>query len=102
MKAISSNTTMHTGNRRKIDFNAPLLNPDTVINKYPKIKTLSQVGRSSVRLASKAYYGPSLLIECSVYGQKENPPLPSGALIEMKQKLLGLFHPRDISTKEEF
>uniref|UniRef100_A0A1X7SRQ3 Uncharacterized protein n=1 Tax=Amphimedon queenslandica TaxID=400682 RepID=A0A1X7SRQ3_AMPQE len=101
VQAISSNTTVHTGNMRKIDINALLLNPDTVINKYPKIKTLSQVGRSSVRLASKAYFGPSLLIKCSVYGQ-ENHPLPSGALMEMKQKLLGLFHPRDISTKEEF
>uniref|UniRef100_A0A1X7U0Z7 Uncharacterized protein n=1 Tax=Amphimedon queenslandica TaxID=400682 RepID=A0A1X7U0Z7_AMPQE len=37
VKAISTNTTVHTGNRRKIDFNAPLLNPDTVINIYPKL-----------------------------------------------------------------
>uniref|UniRef100_A0A1X7T7E7 Uncharacterized protein n=1 Tax=Amphimedon queenslandica TaxID=400682 RepID=A0A1X7T7E7_AMPQE len=70
VKAIITNTTVHTGNRRKIDFNAPLLNPDTVINKYPKLKTLSQVGQSSVRLASKVYFGPSLLIKRSVYSRR--------------------------------
>uniref|UniRef100_A0A1X7U5S7 Uncharacterized protein n=1 Tax=Amphimedon queenslandica TaxID=400682 RepID=A0A1X7U5S7_AMPQE len=41
VKAISTNSTAHTGNRRKIDFNAPLLNPDIKINKYRKVKTLS-------------------------------------------------------------
>uniref|UniRef100_A0A1X7VFM0 Uncharacterized protein n=1 Tax=Amphimedon queenslandica TaxID=400682 RepID=A0A1X7VFM0_AMPQE len=56
---------------------------DKMINKYPKLKTLK-------------------LDDCLVYGEKENPPLPAGTLMELKQKLLGLFHPRDISTKVEF
>ena len=39
-----------------------LLSPDQVIDKYPKLLSLSSIGRLSVRLAYESYFGKQIVL----------------------------------------
>ena len=58
------------------------------------------VPRLGVRLASEAYFGDSVLRQCTVAGQHGLPRLSHSKLMELKLKIRSLF-PQFIN-KEEF
>lgn len=78
-----------------------LLHPDVVIQKYPKLRTLSTAGRLAVRLAIESYFGKELLRQSTVYGQKDLPPLPRDKVMQLKNKLLSI-HLANVSSEVEF
>ena len=50
-----------------------LLEPDAVINKYPKLMSLTNIGRLDVRLVCESYFGEHLLKKCTVVGCNNKP-----------------------------
>ena len=78
-----------------------LLDPDSVIQKYPKLRTLSHAGRLAVRLAYESYFGKDLLHKSTVYGQKGHPPLPRDKVLQLKNKMLSI-HLANVSSELEF
>ena len=78
-----------------------LLPPDTVINRYPKLMSLSNIGRLSVRLACEAYFRKDLLKKCTVVGNIDKPALPKDRVQALKSKLMSL-HPQFRTAPIEF
>ena len=93
-------SNMSTPSRYSVE-DTPLLDPDQVINKYPKLLSLSSIGRLSVRLAYESYFGKQLMTNSTVFGHNDKPPLPRDLVFELKKKLLSL-HPQFRSTPIEF
>ena len=50
--------------------NQRLLDPEEVIDKYPKLRKPCNVGRLAVRLAAEAYFGNEVLKKSTFFGQK--------------------------------
>ena len=69
-----------------------LLDPDFVVNKYTKLKHVSNIGRLAVRLACESYFGKELLMKSTVYGCQDKPPLPKEEMAKLKYKLISI-HP---------
>ena len=63
----------------------PLLDPDQVINNYPKLLSLSSIGRLSVRLAYESYFGKQLMTTSTVFGHNDKPTLPRDLVFELKK-----------------
>ena len=82
-------------------FSDGLLDPDEVIANYPKLRTLSNIGRLAVRLASESYFGKEMLKRSTVYGLKGNASLPSNKVKALKMKLCNLY-PQYVDTPAEF
>ena len=78
-----------------------LVDADEVLDKYPKLLSLANIGRLSVRLATESYFGTELMKKCTVFGCNNKPSLPKEVVFEMKRKLLAL-HPQFRSTPLEF
>ena len=78
-----------------------LLKPDAVINKYPKLMSLANIGRLAVRLACESYFGKDLLKKCTVVGCNDKPALPKHLVLDLKAKLLSI-HPQFRTTPVEF
>ena len=78
-----------------------MLDPDEVIEKYPKFRNISNVGRMAVRLASESYFGKEVLKKSTVFGMHGNLPLPEDKVKTLKKKILSL-HPKYIDTPVEF
>ena len=78
-----------------------LVDADEVLDKYPKLLSLANIGRLSVRLATESYFGTELMKKCTVFGCNDKPSLPKEVVFEMKRKLLTL-HPQFRSTPLEF
>uniref|UniRef100_A0A1X7TFP8 BEN domain-containing protein n=1 Tax=Amphimedon queenslandica TaxID=400682 RepID=A0A1X7TFP8_AMPQE len=78
-----------------------LLDPDEVIANYPKLRTISNIGRLAVRLASESYFGKDLLKRSTVYGLKGNASLPGNKVRALKKKLCNLYR-QYVDTPAEF
>lgn len=83
------------------DSSGSLLHPDSVIQKYPKLRTISNAGRLAVRLAHESYFGKDLLYTSTVYGQKDHKALPLDKVLELKRKMLSI-HLGSVSSEVEF
>ena len=67
-----------------------LLHPEKVLEKYPKLLNLSNVGRLSVKLAIEAYFGIELMKKSTVYGCSDKPSLPKDRVDQLKKKLVSI------------
>ena len=74
---------------------------EEVVRLNPKLLALSSIGRLAVKLAREAYFGQTLMSQCTVYGYKGLPALPKDSLLQLKNKLLSL-HPQFLNTPVEF
>ena len=101
LKSCSEPQTSNMSTPSRPSVEDTLLSPDQVIDKYPKLLSLSSIGRLSVRLAYESYFGKQLMAKSTVIGYNDKPPLPRDLVLELKRKLLSL-HPQFRSTPIEF
>ena len=62
-----------------------LITAETVLNKYSKLQGVSKAGALSVKLAREAFFGKSVLKQCTVHGCKSYPALPVEKQLELKE-----------------
>ena len=78
-----------------------LLDPDEVIEKYPKLRNISHIGRLAVRLAAESYFGKEVLRKSTVHGLQGHQPLPEDQIRALKKKIISI-HPKYIDMPVEF
>ena len=78
-----------------------LRDPEDIIRMNPKLLSLSNIGRLTVKLGREAYFGQELMTKCTAYGYKDLPALPKDRLLQLKHKLLSL-HPQFLNSPVEF
>ena len=81
---------------------AELINPQTVVEKYPKLLKQSRISTLAVRLAKESYFGGKVMASCTVRGVGDLPGLPKTELDQMKAFLQKLTLPRFVSSRVEF
>lgn len=67
------------------------IGPHDVLAKYPKLVNLSRVGILAAKLAREVYFTKDTLMQCTVYGCRDKPPLPRDTLMELKTFIMGVF-----------
>ena len=67
-----------------------LVQPSTIIEKYPSYLTVSRIPTLARKLAKKCYFGVSVLKVCTVSGYREEPALPLKELNDLKSLLFRL------------
>ena len=85
----------------EIDYGS-LISPEQVVEKYPRLLKTSKIPTLAVKLAREAYFGPSIMMKCTVRGTSGLPALPEKQLTNLKQFLYKLSVPRFVSSKVEF
>ena len=68
-----------------------LLPLDAVIRKNQKLLCESKLPILAQKLAKDAYFGESVMLQCTVAGEWDLPGLPEHELKQLKGKLLSLF-----------
>ena len=79
-----------------------LINPQAVVQKYPKLLKLSKISTLAVRLAKESYFGGTVMAGCTVRGVGDLPALPKTELDKLKTYLQTLTLPRFVSSRVEF
>ena len=70
---------------------AKLVSVETVMEKYPKLKTIGNSGALAVKLARESVFGEEVLVQCTVFGARDLPDLPTEELGQLKQALFAQF-----------
>ena len=81
---------------------ASLLEPQAVLEKYPKLMTSAKLSTLAVRLSKKAYFGKTIMALCTVRGTGSFHALPGEELSKLKMLLFQQSHPRLIGSRVEF
>lgn len=81
---------------------ASLLEPEAVLEKYPKLITLTKLPILAVRSSKEAYFGKTIMALCTVTGNGSFHPLPGEELSKLKVLLFQQSHPRLIGSRVEF
>ena len=71
-----------------------LLPPQNVVRKHCKLNHVSKMPTLAVKLARESFFGDDIMMECTVQGYREQPPLPTESLRELKSFLEHIFHNR--------
>ena len=79
-----------------------LQQPETVVEKYPKLLNITKIPTLSVRLAKESFFGKEIMKLCTVRGTGSLHPLPVAELTQLKQFLMNICVPRLTPTKIEF
>ena len=79
-----------------------LVEPEVVIEKYPKLMTVSKIPTLAVRLSKEAYFGKDIMALCTVRGTGAYHALPKEELSKLKMFLFHQCHPRLIGTHLDF
>ena len=79
-----------------------LLEPEDVVEKYPKLMTISKIPTLAVRLSKEAYFGKEIMALCTVRGTGTYHALPENDLSKLKLFLFHQSHPRLTGTRVEF
>ena len=77
-----------------------LLDPEEIIEKYPKLRNISHIGRLAVRPAAESYFG-KVLRKSTVHGLQGHQPLPEDQMRALKKKIISI-HPKYIDMPAEF
>lgn len=80
----------------------PLIEPEMVVEKYPKLVKRSKITTLAVRLAKESYFGKRMMYRCTVRGIGEFEALPQEKLMQLKAFVKALAVPRCVSSKVEF
>lgn len=75
--------------------------PNEVLAANGRLKQESRIGQLAVTLARKSFFGPDVMILCTVLGTKKCPSLPTKELNELKVALFDAF-PRYWNSPAEF
>ncbi len=62
-----------------------------IIEKYSKLKKESSASKLAIKLAKEAFFGETVLRQCTVMGCRKFPGLPIKELNDLKQTIFGLF-----------
>ena len=81
---------------------ASLLEPEAVLEKYPKLMTSAKLSTLAVRLSKEAYFGKTIMALCTVRGTGSFHALPGEELSKLKMLLFQQSHPRLIGNRVEF
>ena len=79
-----------------------LQQPETVVEKYPKLLNTMKIPTLSVRLAKESFFGKEIMKLCTVRGTGILHPLPVAELSQLKKFLMDICLPRFTPTKLEF
>ena len=79
-----------------------LLNPTTVVDKYPKLLQHSKLPTLAVKLAVEAFFGPEVMSYCSFRGIGPNHALPQAEVKKLKDYLFKISSPGIVSSRCEF
>ena len=79
-----------------------LIPPHIVVNKYANLNCVSRMPTLAVKLAKESFFGDNVLIQCTVNGRREQPPLPPYTLAKLKEYLETLFIDTQRCIKPEF
>ena len=85
----------------KIDY-SKLEDPQNVVDKNFKLLNKAKLPTLAVRLAKEAYFGPDIMIRCTVRGVGSHHALPQPELTKLKKFLCDLSLPRLIDRRVEF
>lgn len=81
---------------------AEMINPQTVVQKYPQLLKQSKISTLAVRLAKESYFGGKVMASCTVRGVGDLPALPKTELDKLKTFLQKLTVPRFVSSRVEY
>lgn len=85
----------------EIDY-MKLIDPQDVVDKNPNLLTKTKLPTLAVRLAKEAYFGPDIMIHCTVRGVGSFHALPRAELDKLKMFLYKLALPRFIDRRIDF
>ena len=85
----------------KIDC-TKLIDPQDVVDKNPKLLNKAKLPTLAVRLVKELYFGPNIMIRCTVRGVGSFHALPRTELDRLKKYLHNLALPRFINRKVDF
>ena len=79
-----------------------LVDPQDVIDKNFKLLNKAKLPTLAVRLAKEAFFGPEIMIKCTVRGVGSHHALPKTELSKLKNLLCDLALPRLVDRRVEF
>ena len=59
-----------------------------IVMKYPRLVTVCKVGALASKLARESFFGKDMMAKCTVFGQRDKPPLPKDKVCKLKQFLI--------------
>ena len=75
-----------------IEINKENLIPyELILKKYPSLHHANVIGKLAVKLARESFFGPTVLVKCTVMGCREYPALPAQELNDLKQAIFSIF-----------
>jgi len=79
-----------------------LIQPEQVIEKYPKMMKISKIPTLAIKLAKEAYFGKQIMSKCTVRGTRALHALPETELQQMKKFIKELCYPHLVVSIIEF